>query len=85
MSEQKPVAYRQHVEYTRNGETTQEFTYYSIQIMQSDDALFTADQLKAERENAIREAASIGYEYHEDDTIGDKILKLLSTNESKEE
>jgi hypothetical protein len=87
MSEQNPVAYRQHIEVTRNGVTTKEFSYYDIQIMQGDEALFTADQLKAEREKAIRECAEIarlGMEYNTLGFVYNEILALLSTDESKE-
>lgn len=39
-----PVAYRQHIEHTKNGITSHEFGYSDIQIMQVDDALYLAPQ-----------------------------------------
>jgi hypothetical protein len=46
--------------------------------------VFTAEQLKEEREKAIRDAASVAYGFHDCDAIAEEILALLSTNESKE-
>lgn len=40
----EPVAYRQHIEHTKNGITSHEFGYSDIQIMQGDDALYLAPQ-----------------------------------------
>ena len=42
MQPSEPVAYRQHVEVTKNGVTTKEYGYSDIQIMQGDDALYLA-------------------------------------------
>lgn len=40
----EPVAYRQHIEHTKDGITSHEFGYSDIQIMQGDDALYLAPQ-----------------------------------------
>ena len=42
MQPSKPVAYRQHIEVTKNGVTTKEYGYSDIQIMEGDDALYLA-------------------------------------------
>ena len=42
MQPSKPVAYRQHIEVTKNGVTNKEYGYSDIQIMEGDDALYLA-------------------------------------------
>jgi hypothetical protein len=91
MSEQKPVACRQGIQV--GFKTT--YTYYDAELCelapQQYEALFTADQLKAEREKAIKMCADICVENSKEfndpfQGVRDshRILALLPTDESKE-
>lgn len=86
--EQKPVAYMDSegvgtlsISYIKELESrmNNDFPYHLWPT-----ELFTADQLKAEREKAIREAASVAYGFHDCDAIAEEILALL-TNEKEPE
>ena len=54
---------------TINAKVDEEFT-----------ALFTAEQLKAERDNAIKECAQKAVDITNDADVGNAVLKLLSTD-----
>ena len=58
MQPSKPVAYRQHIEVTKNGVTTKEYGYSDIQIMEGDDALYLAPPSAEVLVEALREIAN---------------------------
>jgi hypothetical protein len=95
MSEQKPVAkpyaYACVIKEDGSGYGGVTFTLAEDEPIPNEAwlHLFTADQLKAEREKAIRECADLAENMMipptlEGAAIGNKIRALLSTNESKE-
>ena len=73
MQPSKPVAYRQHIEVTKNGVTTKQYGYSDIQIMEGDDALYLVppsaevlvEALKSIAEGECRDTHKIGKCLHE--------------------
>jgi hypothetical protein len=82
MSEQKPVA-----EITIYGDIAGIATKENFNNYPSGTLLFTESQLKAEREKAVKLCIGIMWDTLEGENgleIESKMLKLLSSNESKE-
>jgi hypothetical protein len=87
MSEQKPVA--RYVARRLTTEGTEEF--FGIMLVPALPPLtlfFTADQLKAERENTVMRCIEIAIMYIEMDSVCElmksEMLEVISANESKE-
>jgi hypothetical protein len=85
MSKQKPVAIV-HKTYVQKDEYKLEAVFYPPYDVKNGHKLFTEDQLKAEREKAVKLCIGIMWDTLEGENgleIESKMLELLSTNESK--